>query len=284
MVRAALALAALVVLAGCGGAVSTPAPSTPAAADGSSASTSTPRATATPTEAGPRLPPGVRNDSVDVDKLLRAHRGSLFRASKTVTVERSVVTENGTTLAFTRTEIRSHGDRVAIHQVIRGTDPGAVGIRPANFTYWTAGDETATRRVLADGSVTYSYVRVDGPQQVTLDPTGGDWILGALEGRDVNVTGTVRRANLTLYVIEASANRVTSVRGEVRRNLSLTVYVSRLGIVRSFQLRYETTVDGRPVTVRQTFRLSDFADTPVPRPDWIDEARNETVGSAPATP
>lgn len=297
MVRAALAVAALLVLAGCGGAVSThtgtPAadgtddPATAAGDGGSTAAPGTTDATATAgndSGAADRLPPGVTVYGVNLDILVLAHRRSLERASVTVTIREAIVADNGTTLAVTRTEMRSHGDRVAVHQVVGGASPAAVGLAAANFTYWSAGEETAMRRVLPDGRVRYSYFSGDGPRQFRFDQTGGSWVLGALSGRNVSVDGTVRRANVTLVVLRASTDRTVSVRGQVRRNLTLRVYVSRIGMVRSFRLQYDTVIDGHRVTVSREFQLSDFADTPVERPGWVDRARNESLDEGGGVP
>jgi hypothetical protein len=56
------------------------------------------------------------------------------------------------------------------------------------------------------------------------------------------------------------------------RNLTLVAEVEPSGLVRTLRLRYEGTVDGRPVTVRRYIAYRSVGSTAVGRPAWYGRA------------
>ena len=217
-------LAALVVLAGCGGTTGTSGPTT----------------TLTPVEPGtvepvestpePLILPGLsRSSVVDPSAVAATHVRTLRNASFWFTYNRSVVAANGTRLART-----SLG--------------GTVG--PDAETY----DLTLVRGTGAATNRTTYVADANGSTGLPpVDPYFGDRIgtlLGAFESTDVgrpppNATEGIG----TTYEIRASA-----FGDRPAENVTFRATVEPGGIIMSYELRYDQMHNGTRVTVREELR------------------------------
>ena len=141
MTRAAV-IAALLLVAGCSGFATAPAPTTepltpaPLPADG-------PRTTAPPTAATDRLAPGVtRTAVVDSFSLVDAHVVGVTAASYTVRRTTTVRAANGSlrTRRTVRARVESGGERYRLARAVTGSAAARVQSPPGRFELWTDGE------------------------------------------------------------------------------------------------------------------------------------------------
>ena len=273
----AVAVASLCLLAGCGGGVGgddRTVTVNPALAE-TPAATQTPSPTASPTVTPAYTVAGAT--SVDVYRLARRHgralraRGGVVRFLRTASVGERVV--------LRRSAVGRVNDSRIVYRQRASRDPDVIR-RPLgpNVTAWAAGDRTAVRypdrpggplvRTTTDGPRVYHDQSASG--RATVFGSLSEWEL-----RDAGPAASGDGARLLVNVAE------TARRGDGRRvrNLSVRVVVGETGVVRSATVRYEATLAGRTVTVRDRFRTTAVGDVTVSRPAW---AADGTATEVPA--
>lgn len=257
---------------------------------GESDGPSTPAATATPAE---RFPPGLTADRVaDPEALGRAHEAALSDRSYTLRSTRTVRAADGGLRSRLSVTVRTDERRafLARAETVGPEAPVFLGEPPARGAYWSNGT-TYARRLTSDGDRVYN----------TFDPVGraGTWrywtrtvpfggsragpaatyasLFGAAETRAVvtREPGVVRR-----HLVVAEAIAPTAVEGSDVANVALEAEVTPAGLVRSFSLTYDATVDGERVTVRWQIAYEAVGRTAVSEPTWLDRAlRGERAGA-----
>lgn len=289
---AMLVVAAAVVGTGAGG----------PAASSEPAATATPEPTTFRTVAGDRYPPGLSAEGV-VDPVLlgRAHEEALEGESYTLSSNRTVRYANGTLRSQLGVRVRLAGNRSYLARA-RTAGPYApvfLGRPPAHGVYWSNGTVYA-RRLTRDGERVYNTFEpangLSGAGRwqywTTTVPYGGglrdpERLYGQVFGAmSVSVITTHEPDGRRRHVLLGGADRVPSfLDGADARNVTVSASVSDRGVVRSFQVRYETTVDGKDVVVEWRIRYDDVGRTTVERPPWLDRAlrgERETVGNVTA--
>ncbi|MFB6126740.1 MAG: hypothetical protein ABEJ79_05520 [Halolamina sp.] len=277
--RAVVAL--LVVFAGCGGFGGGAEPTETAPeveftdAGGDGTSTGAPSAT-TPdrdTYPGSAFPPGANATGIDASVLASGHRDRLSRTAWTLVITRTARAPNGTRLARTRTRVVENRTGWAATVRTTGPVPSALNSRNASFAVWTNRSASATRQVLADGTVRYQvWDRRAPPALRSFDRTGGGTVALALDTVDVRYVGVVDGA------LAFAGDRELLERESLPtvRNLSLRLFVRPDGTVRSYTYRYEIERDDRRVVVTERVAVRNVGETTVERPSWYTDARNAT--------
>jgi len=270
-----LALAAVLVLAGCGG-LTGGAPTT---------STLTPA----DVQPAPAYPPGIDEDGVvDPDVLARAHGERDDEVSYTLVSNRTVGYANGTVRSRLTVRVELAADRTYFARAVTDGRHGPVflGNPPATAEFWSNGT-TYVRALDRDGERVYNTF--EPPDQYA-----GTWrywartvAFGGRAGfagatiRDTfgaiptRVAGRERTRGTTLTRLvgtEATGDEFTSPAVDAPRNVRLDATVDERGLMRSLDLRYEGTVDGENVTVHRSIAYEDVGSTTVTRPEWFDRA------------
>lgn len=266
--RGAFALAALVVVAGCG-----------VPALGGESREPTPPLTPAPVPEGSpeRLAPGVTADGVDAITLKRAHVDRLaavgFRTRRT----RVVRYANGTLRSRMRFVATISGDgRYLIARTFGGPLHERVGTAGTVLQYGGRARTVRIRRN-ANGTAVDRTVEPppadDVPRTALLpDPFGGRVILLALRAVDV---GSVTPVDPSTYRIRgdgvddprALRSLLTPVLVESIRNVTLAAVVTDEGVIERFRLAYTVRLGDRPVRVVRTARFS-LDGTRLRRPAW----------------
>lgn len=262
-----VALALLIVTAGCSGVGGTgdDPPTAAPGLDGTPTRTAEPTATppATPTADAP-LPPGVEvgeDDEVDERLLYASHARALENRSVTWRDQRLRTDATGTVLGWSTRTVRTNGSRQRYEVETGGTDPTAVRIRGTGPEYWTNGTVTVSRLVLPDGSVDRRRVESGPTRTFEYVETGHAVLGGTLTRVDLRYVGAAEEGGTTLYLLSGTAD-----------DARLTVRVTSDGVVRSLVYRTRVRVDGRAVTSVTRFRTYDVGSTVVERPEWTANA------------
>jgi len=268
----AVALALLVVLAGCAGGVG----DTDGGDDGR---TVNPALAGSPTPATTPpggFPAGVDADGVAADRVVDAHRSALSNGSWTVTLSRTVRGPNGT-VERSNVTVRVDGERsLYAFERVRGDDR-------LRSVRWTDGSASASRRVDWEGTVTLAGRPDDGGVRRGLDPTGGAWLRAAFLDTSPVYAGTETTEAGAVAVVEAEEGRVERSGLPDRRDVRLRARIGADGVVRSLLLRYETFLGTDRGSVRAAVRTLDRGSTTVPRPDWVDRALANATASGTGT-
>ncbi|QLG61466.1 hypothetical protein [Halorarum salinum] len=271
--RPSIAIALLLVLAGCGG-LAGPADEqrtvNPNLAGAPSAT-----ATPDPTE---DYPPGVSADGVDARELANAHVAALEDRPNAVRVHTTVVAANGTTLVSRTATTRENGSRSSVSLVTDGAAPAFLG-DVGDYAYWSDGNETLVRQEQWNGSVEHGTLPGDSEPAIGFTDTGRSVVEPALLAREFRYVGTERRGNATYHVLTADAGTVERDERADARNYRLTVAVTPEGVVESMTTRYDTARDGVEFTYVQRFRVSDVDGTTVDRPAWADEVMGNVTAT-----
>jgi hypothetical protein len=259
---APLALALLLVLAGCGG----------FAGDRRTETTRvTPVEVPTTTERPDRfVAPGMTAERlVDPTALQRAHASRLANTSHRF---REVVTRrgaNGTLLARYVTLVVRNGSTVRYRydgDRLDGRETWAVDrYVTADRVYTARTDGTATNYSVEAVAATGRRVPVS-PDDYVASLTR---VFGLLP---IRVEETVRRGDRTRYYLETTAPRDVPP----LRNATFVGAVTPEGVVDDYRVSYDVRRGGRPVTVTVTVSISDLGTATPERPGWTDRARNRT--------
>lgn len=290
-----VALAALLVLAGCSGLAADPGPAEPTA-------TVTPAPvpeSGTDSPANAALAPGLtREGVVEPLTLANAHaelvgsRPHAFYASWTVKYT------NGTL----RGEVRQRatvepGGPFFANVSVRGRT-GIVADRPTRALFWSDGEELV-ERATANGTTRYLYIPPD-------EYSGGNgfynslrrpkpWrdtyaLFASIETRVASEQASPD-GNGSVYLLEGSrltapATFAVATDTTDPRDVSFAAAVTDEGLVQGYRLIYTATVGGERVAVTRVVRYTAFGGVSVERPDWYETAKEESVrrsrGSDPA--
>lgn len=288
---AALAVALLLVTAGCNAfpsgdaaTVETTTDETTAGGDGATETTAETTARGTGTTAqGADLAPGLNESGVaDPWKLADAHRGALNDTSYTVRTNLAA-RENGTLLVRSNSTVKvaAGGAPQMARYEVDGERPEAIGAFGRNVEAWT--DENRTLYAM-EGPNGTTYQRVTDDQRPSSGtPAGRDHIYLLLSGFETTVTGTETRDGTTLYRVNSTGIATREVladelRTETVQNASLSALVTEDGLVREYHVEYAGTIENATVEVERTTRFTRLGETTVERPPWYDEAINATDG------
>jgi hypothetical protein len=273
-------VALVVVLAGCGGASS----GSGEVRTVNPALEETPSPTATPTPT-PEFPDGASPEGVDAFALAAAHAEAI--AERNVTVRRVWTIRDASGQLLRRTTLTATlvGDALSLSYGREGPVPGLLDSPGANRSVWSNGSVTAVR-VSQPDQASYRYSAGSVGETYLNLAHGRSAVYGSLAGRNLTLSRTVRTGDATIHVYRASDRRATDGSGDEIRNVSLVVRVTDEGLVRSIESRYVTRRIGQnlTVTMRLTVRPTDAQS--IPRPEWVDVARNRSrpVGKASGHP
>lgn len=287
----AVALAALLVAAGCSGfsgggpdtasvtetlsPVPVPATASPDGMAGTGGST------------GELLAPGLTRDGVvDPFALAGAHRRSLSNRSYTAVATTTIIGPDWPHRTVERRVAVAAGG-VPYH-LVETSDPDPtypVTSVARRIEIWSGG-RLALFRV---GVENVSYRRgttgsVAGP---LVDLTGHDRLVGYYGSVDRWSVGEHPVPNGTRYVLESRGSLHPGILNVPLfltdpRDVHLRVVTTEDGRVVATHLRYVATFDGRRVTVDRSLRFEDVGTTTVAEPAWVEEARAATANSAAA--
>jgi len=279
-VRGRLALCLVVLLAGCSGFGGTGAEPT---------DTMTPAPVPAESE-GETYPPGIGPEGVTDPLLLgESHYGAIDGESYTTRRNRTVRAPNGSLLVRTDLHAEFSADRsqFLVDYTVTGPDPSAFGTDPGRLVLWTDG-EVLLRSVTADGTTT----RQQFPAEVFSQRPGpfgespGDafgltspdrevyWLFTAFETTARPATGS-RSVRVTGTLAEPAALRTVDGVSDPR-NGTLRAVVAPNGLVRTYHLSYEATVDGHTVHVERSVRHAAVGSTTIERPSWYGAVVNGT--------
>jgi len=268
-----IALALLVVLAGCSGLPGSGTPTdggtTPTPTPTATTDTPTPTPTATQSPSPETVAPGLTESGVvDAWALAREHKTTLRSVSRTVQVERTVTAADGTTLARVETTVDRSGPLVpgTYRRTVSGSAPGSVGEPTTDLAVWTNGTATVTKTG-SGGAATYT--NSSGRASVFgSDGTRWQTLFLLFTGTNVTVTDERTRNGVSAYRVESTGQPSGDSRFASYGNVSVTAVVSEDGIVRRYELSYDRSIDGRQVTVTESVRFTDLTSTEVTKPDW----------------
>lgn len=242
-----------------------------------------------------RYPPGLSGEGV-VDPVLlgRAHETALEGESYVLVSNRTVRYANGTLRSRLAVRIRLAANRsyLARAETAGPHAPVLLGRPPASGVYWSNGTVYA-RRLDHDGERVYNtYEPSNGLSGAgkwnywtTTVAFGGrlsdpERTYGRFFGAvPVRVATTREPDGRRRHLVQGSAATLPSFLGGAdARNVTLSASVTDRGVVRTFRVRYRTTVDGERVVVRWLIRYESVGHTAVEPPPWLDRAlRGERV-------
>lgn len=261
----ALLLSVVVVLAGCGGLVSSP--------DGSPGTETVARAST------PETPPGLyESGDVEPTVLARAHG---FALKKTTFTKRREVTDrypNGTLRQRVVSVYRDGpGARVLATREVAGTrHRSRLNGTSGESTRWSNETVSLVRVRLDDGSVRYQHSEPGGG-----DPTLRDYLpvmFGSLN--ETVATGATTQNGTTVYHVlglgATDADVFVSLPGATVRDLELEAAVRRDGLITHYRLEYVVVQDETTFTRTVEVSFTDLRRTEAPEPDWVETALART--------
>ncbi|WP_277552805.1 hypothetical protein [Halobaculum limi] len=231
--------------------------------------------TASPTPDASDLPPGVSEARVDLQTLLATHQSALSDRSLTHDLDRRYVTPNGTVRAHVVERTRADPIRLYRTTTVEGDWGANVATVGGNRSVWRNDTLTVQR---FDGDAASVVVDTEVPSRRGYDATGASTLADLLGPYTLAYDGTVTRDGQTLHRLTLGDVREPSV--PLRRNLTVSVFVTPSGIVDAATVRYRTTEFGPTVWVTAQFGLSNVSATTVPRPAWVDAALAERENSS----
>jgi len=269
-----LAVASLIVLAGCG---SAGGPSTASPAE---TLTPAPVPTTPASDATVDHGPNVTNGRVsDPWRFGLTHRRALWNTSYTVTINQTIVAGNETIQYLDRrARVEAGGDRYALTQRSNNTGYATRLAAGPEYGIWQTADRGWYRLA---GPHHVQYGRIDGVRgRSGSDPTDHERVADLLtafsiERRDLSSTRRVRYRLLSTGLVEPTALDPPPQLVDPR-NASLNLLVDSAGIVRSYRVSYRATYRDRPVTVTRSLTITGVGSTTASPPDWLPAARNET--------
>jgi hypothetical protein len=299
---AALALASLLVIAGCGGTVPgdgsgadagdsaqtatlTPAPVPAQTPVTTPTPTPTPMPTALPsTPGGALVVPGLTAGGVsDAFRFADGHREALTRGPYRVSTTITLVTEDGTTL-YERNETLHVGADGRYRYITRSAsaDTYPVSAFAPRIDLWFDG-QSATFRAVRPNETIYERDPVASGTGPISDLTGHDRIAGLASTADLSLFGRGVDGDYRVAGQRFASRSVlrTPAFLAAPRNATLSLVVAPSGLVRVHRLSYVATFDGQRVQVVRGRRF-ERAD-PVGPPPWLDEALAETTAESTET-
>ena len=228
------------------------------------------------------LPSGLSASGVtDPWKLADAHRAALNETSYTVGTNLTA-RENGTVLARWNSTVKvaAGGLPLLNRYEVGGERPNAIGSFGHDVEAWI--DENRTLYAM-EGPNGTTYQRAPAESRPPSQPAGRDHLYLLFVGLDTTVTGTETRDGTTLYRVNSTGVADAEVladelRTETVENASLSALVTEDGLVREYHVEYAGTVENATIRVERTTRFANLGETTVERPPWYDEAVNATDG------
>lgn len=307
-----LALACLLVLAGCAnpfGPGDTPTPSTPAVPPiseesptpdttattaGASPGDTSPTPTTTPTTptglpANETFPPGVSADGIDNESVLfRAHARTLGTTGfVAVGNGSSVVSRSGILVEVETTQRNRVAANGSPYEISREVAAGPI---QRSLHAWSNGSIEYVR-TQENGETNYSTAErrrlagLAGNGLIAPYVRGGNFTV-----RDVrNESGgpTVVVLNTTEVANETVLERAVTDDAEEITGYEALVAIDAEGRIRLLDAAIEYTIDGQTATQEFTYTLTSIENVEVERPEWVDEARdagNESQRAGPVVP
>lgn len=257
MVRPVLAVVAVVVLAGCTGFVAseraesvTPAP--------------------VPTEAPP-YPPGVSDHRIAPSTLTNAHASSLSSNSFTMQTTERITTRDGELLSSQRWLQKVSDNSTAFRGKYRQNGSRfRAGQQRADIDYWTNGSLAAAQYQDQTGTQTRFWRSEDGDDSLG-DLSDSLYIQAILSTVEMSV---VRHGDDGKTVLRGTSFRnrskfVTPLSITEPSNVTVRMVVRSGGVVVSQRIEYDAILDGRPVHVTRTSRVTAIGTTTVTQPEWV---------------
>lgn len=267
MGRATLLVTFAVILAGCGGAVSTDEPRTVTPAP-------------VPTD-GLQYPPGVSEDGVVASQLASAHTRSLATTSYTVTTVQEIRRPDGTVLRRTTQVIHTTANPQRVYgQFDQDDTTFRSGPRTVEIEYWSNDSVLLTRHVSQDPTEEPTIQRWEVDDGVPLiDLADAQHLEGFLAGANVAPSRTTPDGRTVLVGsgIRDPDRLVVPLVVDDPSNLSLQMRVRPDGVVEAMRVRYDGTNVGSPVRIEREMRITDVGPTTVERPPWVANASRQTA-------
>lgn len=268
---AAVAVAALVVLAGCGGVLG---------------GDSSPANQTTVDVGDTTLPPGVSQDGFsNRTRLVDGHQSALTSSGFAATYELSITLQSqaGTRTQQVSQEVRAsaglsefrvnattqQGPRTALTQYWGNATLGLVRTQVANQTTYRKVSESLDRSRRFTFAATLEQLLAVGDYGVTGTET--------VDGEDrVTLSAQTVNSSLGSGSLGLDAGNVS--------NVSSTVVVDEQGVVHSFELSFNASGSAGEAYYSVSFDLTGQSDMQVSKPSWVDEARaNVTIANLTAT-
>lgn len=246
----AVAVAALLVLAGCAGTTQSTTTTTTG-----SPTTTTQAPTTTTADPVQYVAPGVSTEGVvDGFRLGAAHADTLRLNSYTVVQTETTTAADGTVISSTET-VAKHGDTAtAGTKTVDGEQVAAFYHDGTSGTMKT-GNETAA---LATPTDAWTQSLGAWKEDIYAVVSASDVTVEQFETEDGKVRVRLTAENPT---------KLVSVPNDAE-NANVEIIVSGIGLVNEYTISYDTTVDGEPATYTKTVAFTDLDGTSVDAPDW----------------
>ncbi|MFC7019461.1 MULTISPECIES: hypothetical protein [Haloarcula] len=260
MGRATLLVALGVLLAGCGGGVSSGPPETVTPAP-------------VPTDAV-RYPPGVTADYVDAATLADAHARGLSTTNYTLTTRQRVRTPDGQSLLrinqtrHVSRDAESYRGHFALETNLYDDAGGST------IEFWGNRSLVVTRYTTANPYREPEIRRWPGQRDPSItDLTDRQHIEGFLAGVNVAPVRQTPDGGVLLAGSGVQDRTLLIVPLVVTepRNLTLSMRVRPDGVVRATRVTYDATHNGERVRVGRTMRVTAVGTTPVTKPSWVED-------------
>lgn len=245
-------LAAMLVLAGCGGVL-----------DGSPA-------TVTPVSSNESVP-GVSATGIEAGELAASHDTVLSETNYTVRVSERI-TQDGELLrnATRHRQVDTGASRYHLTRVQR-TNEFPSSSRAPRVSYWYDGT-TVVEQIGFGATSRYNRYRTSPPGPL-FDPTSHEGIartLSSFQLRRVNRTGETSTFESTAFTAPATAPTPSFV--GTARNASLTVRLSDSGYVQSYRYEYDANATtGESIRTVRVVRFTAVGETTVQQPTWAED-------------
>lgn len=287
----ALAALSIVLLAGCSGFGFGPgSPTTDTATLANTTSTTTPNTATTTTttatttaEESAQFPPGITADGVEEPFTVSGAHETILQESSYSVQEVSEISyaENGT--VYTRntvsTQVSSTENRFLFNSTMEGSFPRFGNETNGTVAHYSNGS-VAFRKIETGQNSTYGIIA--GPSGQTVPPSevsrgtplNNEWIPVLLAGFS---NDSVTKQDESTYRVTATSFKGDSleVDGLMVTNVTaanLTATVTADGLVKTYQLSFQGTVNGDEVNVTEQVTYSDIGSTTVEQPSWYDRA------------
>jgi len=230
----------------------------------------TPTATPTPTPTPTPVLTETAAGTGEPAQRAQRHAAVLRARSGATRLTRSVSAPNGSLVSRQVIVGRVDGEATLVRQRTRVLDTSYAVNAPPNATIWTNGSVVA-RRI---GGETFRADRSPRPVERQL-ASGRATVYQAFSEWPLTYAGSTQTPDGVVDVYAAERARFERGAATPAFNLSATVVVAESGIVRKVQVRYETTLVGRNVTVSERFELTADGNVTVERPTWVGNATTE---------
>ncbi|MEF8852214.1 MAG: hypothetical protein V5A44_06755 [Haloarculaceae archaeon] len=250
-----VAVALVVVAAGCGSVVGggdepEPAVRSPETPSPTLTPAPVPEVTATPVT----LPPGVTGASVtDTAALYAAHRDYLRGRSYTLRVRVEAGSQRSERLFGVETPTRYYR-----HDLLPGR----------NFTRFADGDRVYVRTAIGGNELFASSDDVDPPTAHTVRLSKAFLQLAEVDVAETLVDGRLHYELSGSYPVHPTV--------ESLHDVTVRAVLSPQGFIRSLNVSYVATGGNSPTNVSRSFAYSDIDTTTVERPPWVDREFNDT--------